>query len=260
VNELDYNTITEFPNTEVSILQLKRCFQRYMFARNHIVGGKVIEVGCGGGQGLNLLKDVSDELIGYDIDEQNVEKCKETYYHDNKIRISKEDIETIDFKQNSIQTVILFETIYYLNNHHKFFNNLYKALKLGGDIIICTANKNWHSFNPSPFSTKYFDAKELYELGNKYSFDVEMYVSFPDMPGGLLDKLKNSIKRFAIRFGLIPKTMNAKLLFKKIFSGEMVIMPEKFEKDTAEYIHPEKTDPYSVDIYSTAIFAIFTKR
>ena len=107
----DYNTITELPNTEVTTDQLKRSFQRYIFAKNHIVGNKVIELGCGGGQGLNLLKDVSDELIGYDIDEQNVEKCKETYYNDNKIRIIKEDIETIDFKQNSIQTVILFETI-----------------------------------------------------------------------------------------------------------------------------------------------------
>ena len=69
----DYSTITELPKTEVSQLQLNRSFQRYMFASKYCEGGKVIEIGCGGGQGLNLLINVSDELVGYDIDGINVD-------------------------------------------------------------------------------------------------------------------------------------------------------------------------------------------
>ena len=190
-----FSTITELPLKEISETQLKRSYQRYFFAREHCNGGRVIEIGCGGGQGLNLIKDRADEIIGYDIDSKNVGVCIETYKNDDKIIIKCENAETIKFKPSSIQTVILFETIYYLNNHQKFFQNLFNALKSGGKIIICTANNNWHSFNPSPFSTKYFDAKELHELGIDNSFDVETYASFRDIPRNLLDRLKNSIKR-----------------------------------------------------------------
>ena len=142
----------------------------------------------------------------------------------------------------------------------RFFHNLKTALQSTGKVIICTANKNWHAFNPSPFSTKYFSTRELHELGKKHSFDVEIFSSFPDKPKNIFDKIKNNIKRIATRFGLIPKTMKMKLLFKKIFSGEMVIIPEKYEVSTADYIPPQKIDSLDKDIYSTAIFAIYTKK
>ena len=256
----NFTTITELPNTEVTSIQLKRSFQRYLFAKSYIKGGKLIEIGCGGGQGLNLLIDVSDEILGYDIDENNIKICKKNYNDIEKITFVHNDVEKIKFKQNTIQTFLLFETIYYINDHDSFFNNLNRALKEGGKIIICTANKNWHAFNPSPFSTRYFSTRELYELGKKHHFHVEMFNSFPDKPKNIKGEIVNLVKRFAIQFGLIPKTMKAKLFFKKIFSGEMVFIPKKYDLNTTEYIPPQKIDSLDKDIYSTAIFAVFTKK
>lgn len=258
--DINYSTITELPKTKVSQLQLKRSFQRYMFARKHCEGGKVIEIGCGGGQGLNLLVNVSDELVGYDIDESNINICSNTYRDDHTIKIFEGDVEKIEFDAESVQTFLLFETIYYLKDPSAFFSKLYNALKPGGNIIICTANKDWHSFNPSPFSTKYFSTRELYELGKKHLFDVETFASFPDKSEGLIDEVLNMIKRIIVKLGLMPKSMNAKLIFKRIFSGKMVSMPEKLVEGTIEYIEPQKTDPYEEDIYNTAIFALFTKK
>jgi len=256
----DYSTITELPNTEVITDQLKRSFQRYMFARSRIQSGKLVEIGCGGGQGLNLLLDIANKIVGYDIDGENIKICKNIYKNIEKIEFIAADVEKIKFEPNNIKTVLLFETIYYLNDHDRFFNNLNTALQSDGKVIICTANKNWHAFNPSPFSTKYFSTRELYELGKKHSFDVEMFSSFPDKPKNISDKMKNYVKRFAVRFGLIPRSMKAKLLFKKLFYGEMAVMPEKFEINTIDYIAPEKIISLDKDIYSTAIFAIFTKK
>mgnify|MGYP000417441517 CR=1 FL=1 len=68
----DYNTITELPGTQVTELQIRRSYQRYTFASNLIKGGYVLEVGCGGGQGLSLLNKNAEKVIGCDIDKNNL--------------------------------------------------------------------------------------------------------------------------------------------------------------------------------------------
>ena len=68
-----YNTITELPNTSVSELQLKRAHQRYVFASKYCNNGHVVEIGCGGGQGLGLLSTNTINIIGCDVDEANLE-------------------------------------------------------------------------------------------------------------------------------------------------------------------------------------------
>jgi len=219
----------------------------------------VIELGSGGGQGLNLLVDVSEKIVGYDINKINIDISKKIYCNDVQVTFAHNDIEKEEFGTNNIQTIIIFETLYYIENIKELMQKLYRALKSNGKIIICTANKNLHSFNPSSYSTKYLNAKELYSLGKEHSFEVEIFSSFPDNKQNIWHKVINKIKRFAIKFYLIPKTMKAKKILKDIFSGSMVLMPEKYELDTEEYSAPLKVDPQIKDIYSTAIFAVFTK-
>ena len=137
---------------------------------------------------------------------------------------------------------------------------LYQSLEKNGKIVICTANKDWHSFNPSPFSTKYLSLRELNYLGKKCFFEVETFVSFPDKSNTIFSKMINMIKKAAVKFGLIPKTMKGKLFLKKLFLGKMCLMPSKFTNDTDDYIPPTKTTSLEKDIYSTAIFAVFTKK
>ena len=256
----DYNSITELPNTEISHLQLKRSFQRYCFAKNLASNGKIVEIGCGGGQGLNLFLEVSNNIIGYDINKNNIETCNKTYKNETRINFFQQDAEKLKFEKNSVNTFLIFETNYYLKNQEIFFKNLYEALEKDGKVIVCSANKDWHSFNPSPFSTKYLSLKELHDLGKQCSFEVETFISFPDKSSTVFDKIIKTIKRIAVKFRLIPKTMKGKLLLKKIFSGKMCLMPEKFTNDTDDYIPPTKTISLEKDIYSTAIFAVYTKK
>ena len=122
----DYNSITELPGSQISNLQLNRSFRRYSFARTYANNGKLIEIGCGGGQGLNLFLDISKEVIGYDIDEKNINLCKENYKNIEKIEFIKADVENIEFERNSIGTILIFETIYYLKDLNQFFKKLYQ--------------------------------------------------------------------------------------------------------------------------------------
>lgn len=41
---------------------------------------------------------------------------------------------------------------------------------------MCTVNKDWDDFNPSPYSYKYFSAPELYKLLHNNEFvDITLY-------------------------------------------------------------------------------------
>ena len=254
-----YNTITELPNTSVSTLQLKRAHQRYVFASKYCNNKHVVEIGCGGGQGLGLLSINAKNIIGCDVDETNLEIAKNIYYSDPKVTIKKMDAEKLLFDDNSIDTIILFETIYYINMVNIFFLEAHRVLKKNGHIIICTANKNWPDFNPSPYSIQYYGVPELYKLSSSFGFEVEMYGSFPETHDTTLSRIISFIKKKAVKFYLMPKTMKGKVLLKKIFVGKILTYPEKLRSDLFDYTPPVIIPHNNIDNIHTAIFAVCKK-
>lgn len=251
----NYNTITELPNTLVTEDQVRRAHQRYVFASKFLSGGTVIEVGCGGGQGLGILADVCDNVVGIDIDEQNVNICNKNYIDNKKVKIMKNSADDLDFDKNSLSAIILFETIYYLENPEKFIQKAYNMLNDNGFLIICSANKDWPSFNPSPFSNKYFSVSELDKIVSSNGFEVEMFGSFPDNSSFII----SLIKKLAVKFRLMPKTMKGKVLLKKIFMGKMVKYPNIIDSNLFEYEKPLEIPVDKKDEFNTAIFCVGKK-
>ena len=254
-----FSTITELPNTMVTEEQLQRAHQRYVFASQYIKNSNTLEVGCGGGQGLNILAKQSKSLIGCDIDDSNIQTCTTTYKGRDNIKIDNLNAEELSYADNSFDLIVLFETIYYLNDAKIFLKNMYRMLKDGGYLIISTANKDWPEFNPSPFSTKYYSVPELYTLANKAGFEVGMYASFPDNKDSIKSKIVSFIKRVAVRINLMPKTMRGKVLFKRIFMGKLIKYPTMLEKNMYEYQEPKKISQKIEDTLHTAIFSVCMK-
>jgi len=258
--EKDYSTITELPGTKVTELQLKRAHQRYIFACDYCFDKIVLEIGCGGGQGLDLLSTRANKLIAGDVSRLNTDICKETYKNHPNIKILDNlDAHKINLKENTIDTVVFFESIYYLKGVDMFFKEVCRILSQNGHLIICTANKNWSDFNPSPFSTKYFSVPELYEKAKSFGFRVSMYGSFPDINTSILSKLVSIIKRTVIALNLMPKTMKGKVLFKRIFLGNMLNYPSKLKEDMFVYENPVPIPVDQIDKNHTAIFAVCQK-
>lgn len=257
--EKEFSTITELPNTKVTETQLRRAHQRYMFARKYCNGGVVVELGCGGGQGLELLSEKMDRVLGCDIDDSNLELCKSTYKNHPKIEILKMDAGKLEFENENVNVIVFFEAIYYLEDVKIFFKEAYRSLSKRGHLIICTTNKDWPAFNPSPFSTQYFSVPELYQLATSYGFDVNMYASFPDVHKSLFSILTSFIKRAAVKLDFMPKTMRGKVLLKKIFQGNLVVYPKKIKHDLFDYKNPTKIPDDLRDNIHTAIFAICRK-
>lgn len=233
---LNYITVTEIPGSKATKEQLARLYQRYHFASQFCKDKDVLEAACGGGMGLGYLSQTARKVVGGDLDD-NIFKYAQDYYkgRDN-IEFRKFDAQNLPFDDKSFEVVILFEAIYYLPKPETFVREARRVLKENGVLLICSANKDWTDFNPSPFSKKYFSAPELFSLVHQEFSDVRLFGAFPVSKERIKDRIISALKRTAITFHFMPKTMKGKEKFKKIFFGKLVTLPEELKQGITEYL------------------------
>ncbi len=234
----DYSIVTELPGQRASKEQLERLYHRYKFAYTFCNKKDVLEVACGAGLGLGHIARVARKVVGGDIDENNLQFAQSHYKGNQNIEVKKLDAHQLPFEDNTFAVVILYEAIYYLTQPEKFFQEAHRILREGGILVIATVNKDWSEFNPSPFSTRYFSIPELYELLQKNRFNAEFYGAFSTLPKGFKDKIIRFLKRTAVAFHLIPKTMKGKEFLKRIFLGKLIPLPPEIKDGMTEYIPP----------------------
>ncbi len=235
---LSYTTITETPGVGASREQLSMLYTRYRFAASFCKGKEVLEVACGAGQGLGYLARVAERVVGGDIDETNLRCAGERYRERPNVAIRKMDAHRLPFEGNSFDVILLYEAIYYLEHPDRFLEECRRVLRDQGMLLICTINKDWPDFNPSPFSTKYFSSRELIELLERHQFDVELYAAFPVAMKSTKEQIVSMLKQTAVALHLIPKTMKGKEMLKRIFFGKLSPLPPEVEEGMAEYAPP----------------------
>ena len=235
----DYTTVTELPGHKGSREQLERLFHRYHFASQFCEGKDVLEVACGAGIGLGYLAKKAKKIVGGDIDENNLKFAYEYYKGRKNIELKILDAHHLPFEDNSFDVVILYEAIYYLAEPEKFVKEVKRVLRNQGMLIICTANKDWPDFNPSPYSYKYFSAQELFNLLRANGFaEAKLFGGCRVKNKTIQDKIASFIKKIAVNLHLIPKTMKGKEFLKRVFFGRLAPIPPEIYEGMAEYSPP----------------------
>jgi 2-polyprenyl-3-methyl-5-hydroxy-6-metoxy-1,4-benzoquinol methylase len=234
----DFTTVTEMPGALASAEQLSMLYTRYHFAASFCQGKEVLEVGCGAGQGLGYLARFAKKVVGIDIDEENLKTATLHYYGRENIKLQCRDAHEMAFEDETFDVVILFEAIYYLNRPDLFLAECRRVLRERGVLLINTVNPEWQDFNPSPFSTHYFPARELAALLESYGFKVDFYGAFPAQGFSMKSKMTSILKRSARNLGLIPRTMKGKEFLKRIFFGRLAPIPSEVDEGMAEYMRP----------------------
>ncbi|MBZ9622336.1 class I SAM-dependent methyltransferase [Clostridium sp. FP2] len=105
---------------------------------NNIYGGKVLDVGTGRGEFIDLLKEnLKDytEIIGIDMNDIALENAKERFKDEN-IDFIKMDAENLNFKDNTFDTVCISNAIHHLPNIQKVLNEMKRVLKPGGYFLL----------------------------------------------------------------------------------------------------------------------------
>lgn len=124
---------------------MKIITNRFGLIRKYVTDKIVLDVGCVDhdskmekrGDWLHkFIKKSAKDLVGIDIDEQELNKLKKKGYD---VMYGNIEQENTDLK-NRFDVVIAGELIEHLSNTANFFNNCNNYLKFGGHLIITTPN------------------------------------------------------------------------------------------------------------------------
>lgn len=252
-----FSTVTETPGVGASREQLSMLFSRYRFAVPFSRGKDVLEAACGAGQGLGYLARTAKKVVGGDIDEYNLRTASDYYHGRPNIQVQRLDAQRMSFEDGSFDVILLYEALYYLDRPDDFLSECRRLLRPGGVLLICTVNKEWPDFNPSPYSTRYFSARELKRWLEKNGFGAELFGGFSFSVDTVRDRVVSFIKRTAVALHLIPKTMRGKQLLKRMFFGKLSPIPPEVQDGMSVYQEPKRLSsdlgvpPYKV-IYAVA--------
>ncbi len=226
-----FDTVTELPGFQATRDQLSMLHTRYAWAAEYARDKDVLEVACGSGIGLQSLASVANRVVGGDYDPQLVDISRQ-HNHDS-IEVAAMDAHKLPYQDESFDVVVLLEAIYYLPDAKRFLQEARRVLRPGGNLLINSANCERRDFNPSPFSTRYFSAKELRQLLEAEGFDATLWAGFPTAPHGVVGKIQQSCREVAVKYHLIPKTMRWKAVIKRIFYGQLKRLPASLTIDSS---------------------------
>lgn len=233
----DYTTVTEAPGDALRAEALDMLATRYAIASARARGRRVLEAGCGPGQGLGLLAASARFLVAGDYTETLLGYAQRLYQ--GRIPLVRLDAQRLPFAPGSFDLIILYEAIYYLQEPKAFLAECRRVLAPDGEILLCSANRLVADFNPSPFSVRYFSSEELRRLFEEHGFVVAVSGAFRAEPETARDRAVSLLKRGAVALRLMPKTMKGKALLKRLFFGPLRTAPEELAPGAGPAQRPE---------------------
>ena len=135
----------------------------------------VLDLGCGGGANIEYFLTKAKKVYGLDHSEASIKMASEINKEAIKAgrcQISVGDVKSLPFKDESMDIVTAFETIYFWNDIEECFKEIYRVLKKGGQFLIC-----------NEASSK--ERRDVRKISN--IIDMEVYT--PDYLSKMLEKL-----------------------------------------------------------------------
>lgn len=146
---------------------LKEIFgKRVVMYLQDSAGGKLLDVGCGSGNFLSIMRDLGWKVQGVEFDKKAAEIVQKRL----GVKVFCKNFEKISFPKNSFDAVTMRHVIEHTEDPIRFLKKAWFILKPGGKLIVVTPNieslghsifkKNWVHLDP-PRHLFLFSAKSL---------------------------------------------------------------------------------------------------
>lgn len=138
----------------------QRLLKAYIAAQPWI-SGRLLEVGCGEGRGVETLLPYADSYLGLDKIQEVIEELKVKFP---KVEFRQAVIPPFaGIADNSFDTVVSFQVIEHIPNDRLFLEEIYRVLKPGGKAVISTPNIN-HTLSRNPWHEREYTPQQLIDL------------------------------------------------------------------------------------------------
>jgi SAM-dependent methyltransferase len=134
------------------------------------------------------------------------------------------DAQRLPFPDQTFDAVLMLEMIYYVADQPAAFAECRRVLKPGGKLMVCLPNRDRPDFNPSPYSTGYPNLGEVAALFSQAGFETRVYGGFAVEAASSRDRILGPIRHLAVRYKLIPGSMRAKSMIKRILYGRLPVL------------------------------------
>jgi 2-polyprenyl-3-methyl-5-hydroxy-6-metoxy-1,4-benzoquinol methylase len=162
-----------------SWLEAKRLL---VFCEEVPTNGKILDVGCGDGFHLNLLRKYGEKswtVEGIDMDKRAIEMAEKS-----GLVVHQGSVESIDLPANTYDLAFTIQTIEHVEKPDEVLKGIYKLLKPGGRLVIVTDNTDsldfkffkkryWGGYH-FPRHWNLFNKNSLSKLAQKTGFEVDL--------------------------------------------------------------------------------------
>jgi 2-polyprenyl-3-methyl-5-hydroxy-6-metoxy-1,4-benzoquinol methylase len=148
-------------------------------------GGRLVEIGCGNGDMLQILREAGWQAEGVDFDPAAV-----TIARDNGLQVHLGTLQSKGYATNTFDAVTSSHTIEHLSDPALFLNECYRILRPGGRLSIVTPNsrslghrffkQSWLHLDP-PRHLHIFNVPSLHRLVTEAGFqDIHIWTTIRD--------------------------------------------------------------------------------
>ena len=134
------------------------------------IDGKLLELGCGEGRGVELLASLADSYVGIDKIGAVIDHLSERYPD---YAFITGVFPPFPFEDDSFDTIVTFQVIEHVKDDVGFLKEIHRVLKPGGKALITTPNIKM-TISRNPWHKREYTGNELTDLSKKYFRKVDM--------------------------------------------------------------------------------------
>lgn len=138
----------------------QRLLKAYLAAKP-LVKGKLLEIGCGEGRGLDVLLGSVESYTGIDKIKHVIDQLQSRFPQAEFLQAVIPPLS--DFGRNSFDTILSFQVIEHIQEDCLFLDEIYRVLKPGGRAIISTPNIRY-TLSRNPWHIREYTSRQLIDL------------------------------------------------------------------------------------------------
>jgi len=224
-----FEDVTETTGIPATREAARMMYTRYAVGAQLAGGKRVLELACGGGNGLGLLGARTRSLVGGDFSPALLRQAGSHYRA--RFPLVRLSAEALPFRAGAFDLVLFFEASYYVPDMERAFDEVTRVLAKGGTVLLVNANPERPDFITSPLSVHYHSADEFRAALERRRFTVITEGAFPTetrQPGAtshLLGLAVSALRRLLQSLRLVPRTLRGRARLKRLIYRDLIPIP-----------------------------------